>query len=387
MNGTPAVFHAPTAGPDAALGVEGVAPGRAPRSSGLRTRRIVRVLVSVALAVTLLAVVLPRLVGTTLHDVVTALELVTAPDAVVLVIIWALGLIVYSFVLTGALRGLSRRRALTLNLTGSSVSNVLPFGGAAGMSLNYVMLRAWGYGAQEFSAFTLITNLWGILLKLALPAVALGALFMSGGTINETMRWTALGAAVALGVVVALLVGFLARRAVAHRVATFVAPLVVRVARVVRRPTSSPVVIANLLDFRDEVVTVIGRRWAQLTVGTMGYAVLQAVLLWACLHAVGAPLGVTVVLAAFTVDRIMSMVVLTPGGAGFAEAGAAAALVALGGAPAAMAAGVLLYRGFTFALEIPVGGGWLVGWLWTRRRQLRLHPESETVVEVEEVAA
>ncbi len=342
---------------------------------------------SLALALTLLAVVLPRLVGTTLHDVVTALKLVTAPDAVFLVLIWALGLFVYSFVLTGALTGLSRRRALTLNLTGSSVSNVLPFGGAAGMSLNFVMLRAWGYGAQEFSAFTLVTNLWGILLKLALPALALGALFATGGTINETMRWTALGAAVALAVVVAVLVGFLARRTVAQRVAAFAAPVVVRVGRLVHRPTSAPVVIQNLLDFRDQVVKVIGRRWAQLTLGTLGYAVLQAVLLWACLHAVGAPLAVTVVLAAFTVDRIMSMVVLTPGGAGFAEAGAAAALVALGGAPAAMAAGVLLYRGFTFALEIPVGGGWLVGWLWGNRRQLRLHAESPPVVEVDEVAA
>jgi uncharacterized membrane protein YbhN (UPF0104 family) len=383
VNGTPAVFHAPGVAP----GVEGAPSARARRTPRSRTRQVLRILVSIGLALTLLAVVLPRLVGTTLHDVVMALKLVTAPDAAVLVVIWALGLFVYSFVLTGALGGLSRKRALTLNLTGSSVSNVLPFGGAAGMSLNFVMLRAWGYGAQEFSAFTLVTNLWGILLKLALPALALGALFATGGTINETMRWTTLGAAVALALVVLILVGFLARRAVAQRVASFMAPVVVRVARMVHRPTSTVVVIANLLEFRDRVVAVIGRRWAQLTVGMLGYAVLQAVLLWACLHAVGAPLGVTVVLAAFTVDRIMSMVVLTPGGAGFAEAGAAAALVALGGAPAAMAAGVLLYRGFTFALEIPVGGGWLAGWLWTYRRQLRLNPETETAIEVDEVAA
>ena len=74
-------------------------------------------------------------------------------------------------------------------------------------------------------------------------------------------------------------------------------------------------------------------------------------------------------LAAYAVDRVMSMVFLTPGGTGFAEAGTAAVLVALGGAPAAMAAGVLLYRGFTFALEIPVGGVWLGGWLVARRRR------------------
>jgi uncharacterized membrane protein YbhN (UPF0104 family) len=97
---------------------------------------------------------------------------------------------------------------------------------------------------------------------------------------------------------------------------------------------------------------------------------------------------VTVVLAAFAVDRIMSMVVLTPGGTGFAEAGTAAALVALGGAPAAMAAGVLLYRGFIFALEIPVGGAWLFGWLWTHRRGLRRHEAAEAArLEVDEVAA
>ncbi len=145
---------------------------------------------------------------------------------------------------------------------------------------------------------------------------------------------------------------------------------------------------ANLLEFRDRVAEVVGRRWLQLSLGTLGYAVLQAVLLWACLRVVGGPLSVTVVLAAFAVDRIMSMVVLTPGGTGFAEAGAAAALVALGGAPAAMAAGVLLYRGFIFALEIPVGGAWLVGWLWAHRRQVRLRgPDEEARVAVEEVAA
>jgi hypothetical protein len=32
-----------------------------------------------------------------------------------------------------------------------------------------------------------------------------------------------------------------------------------------------------------------------------------------------------------------------------------------------LAAGVLLYRGLVFGLEIPVGGAWLAGWLLSRR--------------------
>jgi uncharacterized protein (TIRG00374 family) len=345
-------------------------------------------LLSLVLVIALLGWGLPHLVGTTMRDVVTALKLVTKPDAAVLVLLWALGLWVYSFVLTGSLAGLSRRRAMTLNLTGSSVSNVLPFGGAAGMSLNFVMLRSWGFGAQEFSAFTLVTNLWGILLKLALPMVALAALFATGGKVDATIRWTTLGAAIALALTVLLLVGFLSRRTVAERVAKALSPLASRGSRVIRKPVPADQVEAALLEFRDRVVAVIGRRWAMLSIGTLGYAVLQALLLWACLRAVGGALGVTVVLAAFAVDRIMSMVVLTPGGTGFAEAGTAAALVALGGAPAAMAAGVLLYRGFIFALEIPVGGAWLFGWLWTHRREMRRHEAAEAArLEVDEVAA
>jgi putative heme transporter len=50
------------------------------------------------------------------------------------------------------------------------------------------------------------------------------------------------------------------------------------------------------------------------------------------------------------------------------EAGTAAALVALGGAPASVAAAVLLYRAFTFLAEIPVGGVWALAWFAVQRR-------------------
>jgi uncharacterized membrane protein YbhN (UPF0104 family) len=86
---------------------------------------------------------------------------------------------------------------------------------------------------------------------------------------------------------------------------------------------------------------------------------------------VGAPLAPAVVLAGFAVDRVMTLAVITPGAVGFAETGTAAALIALGGSPVQVAAGVLLYRGFTYALEIPVGGAWLAGWLFQRRRATR----------------
>jgi hypothetical protein len=45
------------------------------------------------------------------------------------------------------------------------------------------------------------------------------------------------------------------------------------------------------------------------------------VLWWLCLSAIGGTLPVPVILASFAVERVLSMVPLTPGGAGLAEAG------------------------------------------------------------------
>ena len=122
------------------------------------------------------------------------------------------------------------------------------------------------------------------------------------------------------------------------------------------------------MDTRARVAAVMTRTWPQLTLGTLAYLGLQGALLWACLHAVGATPPLSVVVAAFAVERLLTLAVITPGGAGLVETGAAGVLVALGVDPLLAAAGILLYRGFTFLLEIPVGAVWLGGWVVARAR-------------------
>ena len=335
---------------------------------------MLRVLGALTLAGVLLGYVFPRVAGTTVSDVRAAFAAVSGRDAAILALIWAAGLFTHSFVLTGALPGLTRRRALTLNLTGSAVANTLPFGGAAGMSMNYVMIRAWGVESAGFAAFTLVTNLWVVLLKLSMPVLALAALWATGGPVSLATRWTALASVSALGLVLVAVAGALASRAAATRAVAVVSPVVVAVARLVRKPVDPVRLREGVLAARDAVAVVLKRRWGQMSFGMVGYGLLQALLLWASLHAVGVNLPPAVVLAGFAVDRVMTLAVITPGAMGFAEAGTAAALVALGGSPGAVAAAVLLYRGFTFALEIPVGGTWLAAWLLRRRWLSRARP-------------
>lgn len=105
-----------------------------------------------------------------------------------------------------------------------------------------------------------------------------------------------------------------------------------------------------------------------MTVGMLAYLALQLVLLWFCFQALHVPLGVPVLFTALAVERLLTLVPITPGSAGVVEVGTTAALVALGGDPAGVAAGMLLFRGFTYLMEIPVGGVLLAVWSWLHRR-------------------
>jgi uncharacterized membrane protein YbhN (UPF0104 family) len=69
---------------------------------------------------------------------------------------------------------------------------------------------------------------------------------------------------------------------------------------------------------------------------------------------------------AAAIERLGTLVPITPGGTGVAEIGTIAWLLAAGLDPVEAVAGVLLYRVFLVALEIPVGGMLLGGWalLW-----------------------
>jgi uncharacterized membrane protein YbhN (UPF0104 family) len=335
-----------------------------PAGPRVARRRFRTLLLSGVVAVLLIGYALPHLLGTTAPSVIAALGRVSAADICLLGAIWALGLFTHSFALTSALPGLSRVRALMLNLTGSAVSNLLPFGGAAATTVNYRMARSWHVSVPAFAAFTLIANVWWIIVKLAMPLCAVVALSASGAMRSPALGTAAVASSVALAVV-SLAMTMVARghgTGVVRRAARVVAHVAARFGR----SLSAHAVAELLAEARGLTAAIVASRWRTLCAGMVGYAILQAVLLGASLHAVGSDPTWPVVFGAYAVDRVLTLAVFMPGAAGVAELGVAAALVALGGAPATAAAGVLLYRGFTFGLEIPLGGAWLAGWIAAR---------------------
>ncbi|WP_426511770.1 lysylphosphatidylglycerol synthase transmembrane domain-containing protein [Dactylosporangium sp. McL0621] len=278
-------------------------------------------------------------------------------------VVWLLGLVVHTTVLTASLPGLSHRRALTLNLSGSAVSNVLPLGGVAGTVLNLGMVRGWGHTGLEFARFVVVSKAWDLIAKLFMPLVAVGALLVAtaipGG---HLVLWLlcALACAGIGGLVTAALLG---RATPLLRLVAWAERAWIRI----RRGGGDPGWNRAATELLDGTDSLVRRRWAELSWGMAGYWGLQGALLWLSFVAIHVYLPWPVILAGLVAERLLTLAAITPGGAGLVEAGTIAVLIALGADPTGALAGVLLYRAFVFVAEIPVGGIATALWLLGRR--------------------
>ena len=306
---------------------------------------------SIALAVLLLTFFLPRALGIGWRDMTRELTSIPFWDVMCLIVVWAAGLWLHTIVLRRSLPGLSRRRAFALNLGGSSVSNVLPFGGAAGIGLNYAMLRSWGYNRVQITAFATVSNLVVALVKVAIAVVGLIALSFMPDIASQLSRPTSPGAiAVFAGLVLAI-----AAAVVAYR-------------RWGRGQTRG--VAAWIGQIWEQCAHVLRRGWRGLAVGGIGYPMLQVLLMWSCLVALQVHVGPGAVLAAYAVERMLTLVPITPGGVGVVETAATATLIGFGADPVGAAAGVLLFRVFSYLIEIPLGAVVAATW-FARSRSAR----------------
>lgn len=337
----------------------------------------VRFLLSWLAAIALLGAVLPRAVNVSWHGLLPVLGSVHWTAALALVGVWFLGLYFHSFVLTAAAPSLTHRRALTLNLTGSAVSNVVPLGGAAGVELNRRMMRAWGIDNRAFTGYTLLTNLWDVGSKLLLPVVAVVVLARAGEHVSTQVQSASVVAGAAF-VVMAGCAAFVLRSA---NGAVWLGRIIEKSARhglrLVGKDREVHVTTA-LLDIRSQCAGLVAQGWLRMSAGILGYVALQGLLLGLCLHLTGGGNTWPEILAAFAVERALTIVPLTPGGVGVADLGLIGVLLTLGGDPASVTGAALLYRAFIFAVEIPVGSGTLGLWLLGQRRSARRRSSATT---------
>ena len=150
--------------------------------------RVLQVTVGLGLAVGMLWWGLPHFAKTSWAEVWHVLRTVPAWKAALFMGLVVAGLYCYTFVMTGAMQGLSHLRALILNVCGSSVSNLLPGGGAVGLAATYSIAKSWGFSAASVTTMAVVTGVWNVLARVALPIIAVVGLAWGATDLPPAMR-------------------------------------------------------------------------------------------------------------------------------------------------------------------------------------------------------
>ena len=342
-----------------------------------RVRQVVQAVIGLGLAAVLLIWGLPHFAKTSWGDIWEVMRSVPLTYAIGFQVLMLAGLWSYTFTFTGSLRGLSHSKALIVNLCGSSVSNLLPGGGAVGLAATYAICRSWGFSRRATSTSVIVTGVWNVLARIALPVLAIASLWFGGVTLPDALTDLAVAGMVTglgiLGTFVAIIASERAAQAIGRGLDRVIGPLVRR------RRTSSTMSIAELVhDLRARIGDVVGSGWWSMSLGMIGFFAAYFVLFVVIMRETGVELPLNLLFAAFAIGRLLTAVGITPGGVGVTETATAAVLVGWGADPAGATGGVVLFSIVTHLMEVPLGAlGWL---LWT------LSPKVEPPHEGEEPA-
>jgi uncharacterized membrane protein YbhN (UPF0104 family) len=281
--------------------------------------------------------------------------------------------------MVASLPGLTLAQAAVSNQTSTSVANTVPGGGVVAVGVSYSMCRSWGFSDAQIALSTLVTFVWNVFAKLALPVIALVLLLVAGRATGGMLIAT-LGGLGVLGAAIGVLALMLWKEAFARRVSIGLGSVHGLWFRLIRRPRASDWGGAGVR-FRGHTIQLVGARWRSLTLSTLAGNLTLFLILLIALRSVGVAgteLTWTEVLGVFAVVRLLSAFPITPGGIGFVELGFIGGLVlAAGPHPgvsaaefhAQVAAAVLIYRVLTYAMPIPIGAFTYL--VWNRKRSWR----------------
>lgn len=322
-----------------------------------RTTQVIRAVIGLALAIALLGWGFPRFAKTTWSEVMHDVLSVSAWNALGFLGLVLVGLGCYTLTFTGSLPGLSSWRAFIVNICGSSVSNLLPGGGAVGLAATYTILRSWGFRNRDVSTSAIVTGVWNTLARIALPIVAIVMLWVGNDGLPTSLTSAAVAATISglaiFGMFVAILASERAAQTIGRGLDKVFAPLF-------RRRNRTMSIDALVHDMRLRINEVVRTGWLQMTLGLVGFFAFYYLLFVLIMHSVGVFLPLGILFAAFAIGRLLTAVGITPGGVGVTESATVVALVGWGADPAAAGAGVVLFSIFTHLMEVPLGAlGWL----------------------------
>ena len=284
--------------------------------------------------------------------------------------------------LMAALPGLTVGQAAVANQASTTIANTLPGGGMIAVGTSYAMFRSWGFPDSAIALSILITFVWNVFTKLALPVVAL--------VILATVGKGSIGLLVASAVGLAILAAGIGSFTMMHRregLPGQIGSVVGSVASFCRKLVRKPPVAGwgeKADRLRTEARRLVAARWLPLTVSTVVSHLGVYLVLVLAVRDVGISAREVTwpqVLGVFAVVRLLSALPITPGGLGIVDLGYIGGLVLAGrhhtDVPLAVfqaqvTAAVLVFRALTYGLQIPLGG--VAYLIWGRKKSWRTAP-------------
>ena len=332
---------------------------RVPRKN--RAWRALRISISVGITVAIFALVIPKVAD--YSQVWGTIAGLSVWEVLLLALVMTLHLFTYWPQQTAAMPGLTLGQAAVNAQTTTSIANVLPGGPPVAVAFSYCIYRSWGFTKAEIVLQAMLTGIWNIYVKLALPVIAIVVLAFYGHFSIGLFVAAVIGAGALAGSVVAFAF-MLRRKALARRMGAALGRIASALRRVVRKPAVRGWGEATV-GLRAQTITLVVKQWLPLTF----YTVLSQCALFAVLVLSLRFVGVSAhqvswaeILGVFAFVRLLATLPLTPGGIGVVELGYISGLALAGGDHAKVVAGVLLFRALSYGVQVPLGGITYIVW-------------------------
>ena len=327
-----------------------------------RARKIASTAASVVLLAAIFGFALPHVAS--YRSVWASVQVMTWPHVLLVVIAAGASLAAGWLMISSILPSIRLREAAVVNLGSTAVANTLPAGGALAMGISWTMLSSWGVSGAEYVLYTLVSGIWNVFARLGLPVIAV----LNVATVSRPQAGLLAGAVAGLVLLVAVAVGFgllLRSESFALRADTVLQRVLTKASRLGRR---RPPPAGCLQGFRGRASGLLAARGWRITAATAASSLTLWLVLLASVRGVGlsqSEVPWQTSLAAFAFVRLLTVLPVTPGGAGITELGLVGILAA--GADhrvaAQVTAAVLLYRAVTYLVPIPGGA---LAWIWWR---------------------
>jgi len=340
--------------PDESSGTDPATAAAPPsrRAALLRSGLIVGVLFVV------FVVILPQYID--YSEVVDAFKALTPDQFVVITALGLIGWLVSGLVFCALIPGLSVVRGPESWLILSGIGSSVPFG-PWNMGVLWVVVRGWGIPNIPATSGIALYGVVNELSRLFLPLFAVTALALTSGlpTTKTASVWAiALISAAAFIIAIVLIVAIVRSEKVADWLGRTGQRVVSWIMRRLKR-TTVPDVTQAIHHFRDQLGVVIRSRGLASLATAIAAQFVWVIVLTVSLRMMGVPesvLSPAEVFAVYALVMVITIIPLSPGGAGVPELLFISGFSAIAGTEyqAAITAGVFLYRLYFWFLPIPL---------------------------------